>query len=121
MALLRLVRGWEPRFRLLFPHPTPAVSKRLDEHLGRLERWLVRKPGEHGIPSTMEKAVERISADVAGLRELARLLPPDEYAVRLAVDTNTPTDNPPPAAHVRTPRRRHIAHLPPLVAREMSH
>ena len=36
MALLRLVRDWEPRFRLLFPHPTPSVSKRLDEHLGRL-------------------------------------------------------------------------------------
>jgi hypothetical protein len=35
MALLRLVRGWEPRFRLLFPHTTPTVSKRLDEHLGR--------------------------------------------------------------------------------------
>jgi hypothetical protein len=24
MELLRLVRDWEPRFRLLFPHPTPA-------------------------------------------------------------------------------------------------
>lgn len=42
MALLRLVRDWEPRFRLLFPHPVPTVSKHLDEHLGRLERWLVR-------------------------------------------------------------------------------
>jgi hypothetical protein len=65
MALLRLVRGWEPRFGLLFPHPVPTVSKRPDEHLGRLERWLVRKPGDHGIPRH-GKAAETIGADVAG-------------------------------------------------------
>ncbi len=29
MALLQRVRDWEPRFRLLFPHPTPEVSERL--------------------------------------------------------------------------------------------
>ena len=119
MALLRLVRGWEPRFRLLFPHPTPTVSKRLDEHLGRLERWLVRKSREHGIPSTIDKAAEQVNADVADLRELARLLPPDEYAVRLAVDTNTLIDNPDLAAHVGTLGRRYMAHLLPVVLREI--
>jgi hypothetical protein len=119
MALLRLVRGWEPRFRLLFPHPTPTVSKRLDEHLGRLERWLVRKPGERDIPSTIGRAVEQISADVADLRELARLLPPDEYAVRLAVDTNTLIDNPDLGAHVGMLGRRYMAHLLPVVLREI--
>lgn len=98
MALLRRVRDWEPRFRLLFPHPTPTVSKRLDEHIGRLERWLVRQGGEH-LPSTMEKIVEMINGDVADLRALAELLPADEYAIRLTVDTNTLIDNPDLTAH----------------------
>ena len=119
MALLRLVRGWGPRFRLLFPHPTPTVSKRLDEHLGRLERWLVRKRGDRSIPSTMAKAAGLIDADVADLRELARLLPADEYPVRLAVDTNTLIDNPDLAAHVSTLGRRYMVHLLPVVLREI--
>jgi hypothetical protein len=119
MQLLRLVRNWEPRFRLLFPHPTPTVSERLDEHLGRLERWLVRESGEHGIPSTTDAAAELIAADVTDLRELARLLPPDEYAVRLAIDTNTLIDNPDLAAHVGTLGRRYMAHLLPVLLREI--
>jgi rRNA-processing protein FCF1 len=119
MALLRRVRGWEPRFRLLFPYPTPTVSKRLDEHLGRLERWLVRKRGDRSIPSTMGEAARLIDADVADLRELARLLPPDEYAVRLAVDTNTLIDNPDLAVHASTLGRKYMVHLLPVVLREI--
>lgn len=119
MELLRLVRNWEPRFRLLFPHPTPAVSKRLDEHTGRLEGWLVRKPGEHGIPSTIAAAAAVVEADVADLCELARLLPPDEYAVRLAVDTNTLIDNPDLAVHAIALGRRYMVHLLPVVLREI--
>lgn len=38
MALLRRVRSWAPRYRLLFPHPTPTISKQLDEHIDHLER-----------------------------------------------------------------------------------
>lgn len=119
MELLRLVRDWEPRFRLLFPHPTPAVSKRLGEHIGRLEGWLVRKPGEHGIPSTIAAAAAVVEAGVADLRELARLLPPDEYAVRLAVDTNTLIDNPDLAVHAVALGRRYMVHLLPVVLREI--
>ncbi|MEV6867457.1 PIN domain-containing protein [Streptosporangium subroseum] len=119
MKLLRHVRDWEPRFRLLFPHPTPTVSERLDEHIGRLEQWLVRNHREHGVPSTVDKATETIGADVKGLRALAELLPPDEYAVRLTVDTNTLIDNPDLAAHVPTLGRRYMAHLLPVVLREV--
>jgi rRNA-processing protein FCF1 len=118
MTLLRRIRGWEPRFRLLFPHPTPGVSARLDEHIGRLERWLVRKR-EHGVPSTVDKAVETVAADIADLRALADLLPRDEYAVRLTVDTNTLIDNPDLAAHVPTLGRRYMVHLLPVVLREI--
>ncbi|MFE4177178.1 hypothetical protein ACFRR7_34945 [Streptomyces sp. NPDC056909] len=31
MKLLRQVRDWAPRFRLLFPHPTPAVQRSMDD------------------------------------------------------------------------------------------
>jgi len=100
------------------PHPTPTVSKRLDEHIGRLQRWLVRER-DHGVPSTMDKAVEMIDADVADLRALAEVLPRDEHAVRLTVDTNTLIDNPDLAAHTGTIGRRHMAHLLPVVLREI--
>jgi len=43
MDLLRRLRGWAPRFRLLFPHPTPDTAERLKESLEHLERWLVRE------------------------------------------------------------------------------
>jgi rRNA-processing protein FCF1 len=118
MALLRRVRDWEPRFRLLFPHPTPTVSKRLDEHIGRLKRWLVREAGEH-LPSTMEKIVEMINGDIADLRALAELLPADESAIRLTVDTNTLIDNPDLTAHVGALGRRYVVHLLLVVLREI--
>ncbi len=118
MALLRRLRDWEPRLRLLFPHPTPTVSKRLDEHLGRLERWLLRER-DGTVPSTMQKAVEMIDADIADLHALAELLPADQYATRLTVDTNTLIDNPDLAAHVGTLGRRYMAHLLPVVLREI--
>ncbi|GAA1799992.1 hypothetical protein HC028_16715 [Planosporangium flavigriseum] len=118
MALLRRLRDWEPRFRLLFPHPTPTVSKRLDDSLGRMERWLVRKRREH-IPSNIPAAVEKIEADVAELRSLAELLPADEYRIRLTVDTNTLIDNPDLAAHVEELGRRYMVHVLPVVLREI--
>src|ERR1700735_444542 len=73
--------------------------------------------GDHSIPPAMGKAAEMIEADVADLRELAQLLPPDEYAVRLAVDTNTLIDNPDLAVHTGTLGKRYMAHLLPVVLR----
>src|SRR5262245_26861799 len=53
MALLRRLREWTPRFRLLFPHPTPEVAKRLEKDTAHLERWLVRDGRyDHAIPRT---------------------------------------------------------------------
>ncbi|OBE99008.1 PIN domain-containing protein [Mycobacterium sp. 852002-10029_SCH5224772] len=120
MTLLRTVREWEPRFRLLFPHPTPRVSKRLDENLGRLRKWLVRdgkKP--HDIPSTIAQAKDKLTTTVGNLRDLADLLPPDDYAVRLVVDTNALIDNPDLAAYKGTLGNRYVIHLLPVVLREL--
>lgn len=119
MALLRRLRDWEPRFRLLFPHPTPTVTQRLSDHLGQLERWLVRDGGDHSIPAALEKATAVISADVADLRALTGLLPADDYTTRLVVDTNSLIDNPDLAAYVDTLGRRYMAHLLPVVLGEL--
>lgn len=118
MALLRRVRSWAPRYRLLFPHPTPTVSDRLDKHIDHLERWLVR-PRDGSIPPTVPQAIETVNATVADLRALAEYLPDDEYAVRLTVDTNTLIDNPDLTAHVGALGQKYMAHLLPVVLGEI--
>jgi predicted ribonuclease YlaK len=60
-----------------------------------------------------------IAADVADLDALAELLPEDEYGVRLAVDTNSLIDNPDLAVYVPTLGDRYMAHLLPVVLREI--
>lgn len=97
----------------------PTVTLRLDEQLDRLERWLVREGGDHQSRRLLSGAAEMINADVADLRALAELLPTDEYAVRLVVDTNTLIDNPDLAAHVGTLGGRYMAHLLPVVLRRL--
>ncbi|MGM1062167.1 PIN domain-containing protein [Saccharothrix sp. Mg75] len=119
MKLLAQIRDWEPRYRLLFPHPTPAVTKRLDTHLGRLEDWLVRPGRACGIPDTVAAATSMINFDLAELRSMTGLLTGDDYAVRLVVDTNTLLDNPDLAAHVPTLGGKYMAHLLPVVLREI--
>lgn len=119
MELLRVVRDWAPRLRLLFPHPTPTVTTTLDGHLGRLEGWLVRESGEHGVPSRIDEAEKKIGRTVAALRELTHLLPADPYPVRIVVDTNTLIDNPDLAAYTPLIGSRYMAHLLPVVLREI--
>lgn len=119
MALLRRVRDWGPRYRLLFPHPTPTVSKRLDESVDLLEAWLVRASGAHGVPSTIDEAARQLDAAVTDLRGLADLLPVDDYAIRLTVDTNTLIDNPDLAVHVSKLGAKYMVHLLPVVLREI--
>ena len=72
MDVLALVRDWGPRYRLLFPHPMPQVSTSLDDALGLLEDWLVRKGGDRSVPSSIEQAREQVIDRVRSLRDLAR-------------------------------------------------
>jgi rRNA-processing protein FCF1 len=118
MELLGRVRSWEPRFRLLFPHPTNGVGKRLDKHLGHMKSWLVRK-NERNVPSSMAEAVSVIENAVADLRALASVLPPDKYAARLVVDTNTLIDNPDLAVYTPTIGNTYMVHVLPVVLREL--
>ncbi|EUA49729.1 Predicted ATPase related to phosphate starvation-inducible protein PhoH [Mycobacteroides abscessus subsp. abscessus] len=120
MALLRRVRDWIPRFRLLFPHPTPEVAARLDADTAHLERWLLRNDSwDHTVPSTIDKAQESIRATTSDLGDLVDLLPPDDYGVRLVVDTNALIDNPDLAAYVGELGNKYVAHLMPVVLREI--
>lgn len=119
MALLRTVRDWEPRYRLLFPHATPEVSKRLDHGIGRLTKWLTRDGKGHSIPPTIAEAQDILSAAIADLRSLADLLPADGYPVRLVVDTNALIDNPDLVAYTAELGPKYVAHLLPVVLREL--
>lgn len=120
MQLLRKLRDWVPRFKLLFPHPTPEVAERLGDAIDHLERWLVRDGyNDHTIPQRIGEAQEKIRATVADLLELTRLLPPDSYPVRLAIDTNALLDNPDLAAYTGQLGRRYVVHLLPVVLREI--
>jgi hypothetical protein len=119
MMLLGRIRDWVPRFRLLFPHPTPAISQRLDEHLSRLEAWLIRESGAYDVPATPAAAVEMINADVADLRALTQPMTPEDYPTRLVTDTNALIDNPDLAAYTDELGRKYIVHLLPVVLGEI--
>lgn len=118
MELLGRVREWEPLFRLLFPHPTPEVTKRLDGTLALLQRWLVR-PRDTTVSASIDKAVDKVKAAVATLRKLGELLPDDAWAVRVAVDTNMLLDDPDVAIYTPLLGNPYMVHLLPVVLREL--
>lgn len=119
MDLLRRLRDWGPRYRLLFPHPVKTVTARLDSGLRRLEAWLLREGRDHSVPATTEHAVTALAKCLEDLRGLSQLLPADAYAVRLAPDTNTLIDNPDLAAHTAALGPRYMAHVLPVVFGEL--
>lgn len=119
MRLLSRLRGWVPRFRLLFPHPTPDVEKALSTRTAHLEAWLLRKGGDRSIPRTVEQAVARVHQDVDALRQLTGMLPADDWPVRVVVDTNALIDNPDVAAYSSGFSSGYLVHLLPVVLREL--
>lgn len=119
MALLRDLRSWDVRFRLLFTDPLPSVSKRIEDHLGLLERWLVRRGGERGIPSTVGAAQAKVQASVEELHRLLELLPADPQPVRLVVDTNVLIDDPDLARFTADLGPAYLVHLLPVVLSEI--
>lgn len=119
MKLLARLRDWWPRFRLLFPHPTSEVERRLDDAYEHLERWLVRKRSDTSIPASIEKASALLDAKVEDLGRLLDMLPGDDYPVRLVVDTNALIDNPDLAAYIPQIGQKYIVHLLPVVLGEL--
>ncbi|MEV7783395.1 PIN domain-containing protein [Kitasatospora sp. NPDC088351] len=120
MELLGRVRDWGPRFRLLFPHPTPEAAKKLEDGLAHLERWLLRPGGnDHSVPRHIAQAVGLLRTTVSELRGLTALLSADPWPVRLVVDTNALIDDPDLAAYTGQAGPRYMAHLLPVVLREL--
>lgn len=119
MAALRMLRDWEPRFRLLFPHSTPEVAKRIDKATEHLHRWLQREADDHSIPPTIETARTKVAESVDELRAVARLLPPDDWPIRLVVDTNTVIDDPDLGRYVVVLGPRYLVHVLPVVLGEI--
>ncbi|MFH8395749.1 PIN domain-containing protein [Streptomyces sp. NPDC018036] len=118
MELLGRVRDFEPLIRLLFPHPTPEVTKRLDKNLALLQRWLER-PRDTTIPATIDRATDKVKATVTVLRRLSELLPKDAWAVRVAIDTNLLLDDPDVAIYTPLLGNRYMVHLLPVVLWEL--
>ncbi len=119
MNLLVRVRDWLPRFGLLFPHPTPRVSKSLRQGGGLLERWLLRDKGDHSIPPTTDQAAATLRSTVGDLRALCDLLASDEWPTRLAVDTNALIDEPDLAVYQSVLGPRYLVHVLPVVLGEL--
>lgn len=121
MELLGQLRDWAPRFRLLFPHATPAVQSGMDDAIRLLEDWLVRdgRP-KNRAPRDISGAQKRLGEAAAALRELVQLLPQDDWHVRIVVDTNTLMDDPDVAVYQDTVgSRRYMVHVLPVVLREI--
>jgi rRNA-processing protein FCF1 len=120
MSLLAQLRDWAPRYRLLFPHPTPQVASKLEGRIGHLESWLTRKrTSEHSIPQTTAAAVHVVQADIKELAGLAALLRDDPWGSRVVVDTNVLIDNPDITAFLKGLPDGYLVHLLPVVLREL--
>lgn len=120
MALLRDVRDWQVRFDLLFPHPTPEVAKRHQEAFTHLERWLLRKKGnDHSVLADPRTMIPQLHQTFEVLHAAKELLPTDDYAVRLLIDTNALIDNPDVAAYTREVGSRYQVHVPPVALGEL--
>jgi hypothetical protein len=120
MELLRRVRDWEPRFRLLFPYPTPKVAERMTDDMEHLQRWLIRDDyWDRSIPSTIDEAQQKLTATMNDIRGLFTMLPSDEYPTRLVVDTNALIDNPDVAAYTDALGDKYVVHLLPVVLGEL--
>lgn len=119
MATLGRLRDWEPRWRLLFPHPTPDVAERLDSSFEHLRRWLDRDVDDHSIPPTIAEAQASVTTTIDELRSLAKLLPEDAWPIRLVVDTNVLVDDPDLTIYAAALGRRYMVHVLPVVLGEL--
>ncbi|MHA4818791.1 PIN domain-containing protein [Streptomyces aculeolatus] len=120
MRLLRDLRGWGPRFQLLFPHPTPVVREQLDGGIQLMDDWLVRDgDAKNKAPASIPAAIAEYTGVVQHLRQLVALLPSEDWMVRLVADTNTLLDDPDLTIYRDVIGHRYLVHLLPVVLREL--
>ena len=119
MSLLRQVRDLRTRMLLLFPHPTPQVTRRLTGSFALLESWSERPSRARDVPSSINAAEGRLREVIAGLDALRELLPADEFAVRLVLDTNALLDCPDIASYTDELGSKYRAHVLPTALSEL--
>jgi rRNA-processing protein FCF1 len=119
MRLLASLRDWHVRYRLLFAHPTPALTNRLDEAFTTLERWLERPGRDHSVPSTIGVATDIARKHFATLRSGTDVLEATSSATRLIVDTNTLIDDPDLTVYRPVLGDAYTVHILPVVMREL--
>lgn len=119
MAALEAVRDLETRARLLFPNTTPEVSQVFKDDFGLLRRWAKRGKGDHSLPRLITEAKALAADSFSNLAGLLELLPDDEWATRLVVDTNALVDDPDLARYSTDLGPKYMAHILPIVLREL--
>lgn len=119
MELLKRIRDWQPRFDLLFPHPTPEIAKRHGQAFKLFDRWLVRSRDDYSIPADVPAAIQKLRDACGSLRDARDLVPADSFAQRLVVDTNALLDQHDLSSYVPRLGPRYMVHVLPVVLREI--
>jgi hypothetical protein len=96
MELIGRYSGWFERFRLLFPHPTPAVKRKITGTDKFFRRWVERHGGsDHSIPPTIDEAKTIAAGRLAVFGELLDLAAHrGDTMIRVVPDTNALLHNP---------------------------
>ena len=122
MRLLARYRSWLERFRLLFPHPTPDLSARIDKADRFVQRWIERDgKWDHSIPSTIDRAKEAAAEQMATFGGLIDLVTETgDGTLRVVPDTNAFIRNADLASYARSlGTADFVVHLLPTVLSEL--
>lgn len=124
MRLLGCYRAWFDRFKLLFPNPTPEVTKQITALDEFVRRWSERATKwDRSIPRTVDAAKEVASKQFAAFDELLDLAAKAGTAtLRLVPDTNALLRNPDLASYAPViGSLTFVVHLLPTVLSELDH
>lgn len=122
MKLKERYMDWHNRMRLLFPHPTPEVAKRLNDLSDFFLRWLDRPDSyDHSISKSVDQAQGVLKKNVQAFEELLNLSAGQgDGVLRLVPDTNSLIRNPDFASYSRAIGSiNYWVHILPTVLREL--
>ena len=122
MRLLRRYHAWFERFRLLFPHPTPAIALTVEEVDEFMRRWIERPDVfDHSIPRSLDDAKTVAATELGRFDVLLDIAAKSGTEVlRLVPDTNALIRNPDLASYaLSAPAPSFVVHLVPTVLSEL--
>jgi rRNA-processing protein FCF1 len=122
MNLTQRYSSWFDRYRLLFPHPTPDISQKIEHTDTFVRRWATRPNDyDHSIPRTIDAARKQAFEQLNTFDELLDLVVKNGDAdLRLVPDTNALIRNPDLASYAsEAPSPTFYVHLLPTVLGEL--